>query len=398
MSTGAANVFQRYKLNTAKKLGEGGYGQTYEAIDKETNEALAVKIIDTRRMKVESIKKECQILEVLTHPNVISVKAHSLGMDKHAHLYFIFMELAGGGELFDQVIERGANAMPESTARGFFNQIVDGLAYCHLAGVAHRDLKLENVLLTSKAPDARLKLIDFGLSHVYPRLADSVTVDRSKPLHDVCGSKSYAAPEVLGGRGYDGFAADMWSLGVCLFAMLSGFFPLDEASDNDWRFPKLRQMQSGGKSTVASVYSWYKRSAAHLTPEVTALLDGLLAIDPQQRLTMPQVREHPWVNQTKLGQGVGVGVGASDQGSYNKMQEVNDEAIAYRGFAMPSSFDDYDMQHEDEEPVYRSLGSSAAADDIPSIPAMGRQRAFSTLQGKAGGSTGFGAFELDDLA
>merc|ERR1719421_2541691 len=200
---------------------------------------------------MDAILKECQILETLTHPNVIHVKGHGLGAAQHGHIYFIFMELAGGGELFDQVIDRGANAMSEDIARGFFTQLIDGLAYCHLAGVAHRDLKLENVLLNEAGV---LKLIDFGLSHVYPRLADKETVDRSKPLRDVCGSKSYAAPEVLASIGYDGYAADMWSLGVCLFAMLSGFFPLDEASNNDWRYPKMVQGQALGRSTVQTVY------------------------------------------------------------------------------------------------------------------------------------------------
>merc|ERR1719450_1504017 len=154
--------------------------------------------------------------------------------------------------------------MPEPVARNFFCQMLDGVAYCHLAAVAHRDLKLENVLLNEQGA---LKLIDFGLSHVYPRQADG-SVDRSKPLRDVCGSKSYAAPEVLGGRGYDGFAADMWSLGVCLFAMLSGFFPLDEASNNDWRYPKLLEAQRSKRSTTVTVYGWYKRSPKHLSPEI----------------------------------------------------------------------------------------------------------------------------------
>merc|ERR550514_965887 len=142
--------------------------------------------------------------------------------------------------------------MTEAEARNFFCMMLDGLAYCHLAGVAHRDLKLENVLLNEAGA---LKLIDFGLSHVYPRLADGVSVDRSKPLRDVCGSKSYAAPEVLASKGYDGFAADMWSIGVCLFAMLSGFFPLDEAATGDWRYPKLCEAQARRASTVAAVYS-----------------------------------------------------------------------------------------------------------------------------------------------
>merc|ERR1712139_256875 len=107
------------------------------------------------------------------------------------------MDVAGGGELFDQVIDRGANAMSEEIARNLICQMLDGVAYCHLAGVAHRDLKLENVLLTK---EGRVKVIDFGLSHVYPRLADG-TIDRTKPLKDVCGSKSYARRPMSSTRG-----------------------------------------------------------------------------------------------------------------------------------------------------------------------------------------------------
>jgi len=369
---------ERFSIDLTKKYGEGGYGATFAAQDKQTAEKLAVKIIDTRRMRLEAIKKESQILETLTHPNIISVKGHGLGKEKHAHLYFIFMELAGGGELFDQVIDRGTNAMPESVARGFFLQMLEGVRYCHLAGVAHRDLKLENVLLNEAGV---VKLIDFGLSHVYPRHSDG-TADRSKPLRDVCGSKSYAAPEVLASKGYDGFAADMWSLGVCLFAMLSGFFPLDEASVNDWRFPKLGQAQAEGRSTTEAVYSWYKRSARHLSREVLNLLDALLAIDPAKRLTMESTTQHPWVLNQKFG-----GATQSDQGSYNASAMVDaDGEPVFRGGggALPSSFADADMiVDEDEMPVYRSIGLDVLADGVEDgaamplspVPGLARQKA-----------------------
>ena len=332
-------IFARYSLNSAKKYGEGGYGATFAAVDKETGEELAVKLIDTRRMRSEAIQKECQILTALKHPNVIAVKAHSLGRGQHAHIYFIFMELAGGGELFDQVIDRGANAMPESDAHKFFVQMLDGVAYCHAAGVAHRDLKLENVLL-NKAGD--VKLIDFGLSHVYPRNADG-SIDRSTKLRDVCGSKSYAAPEVLASRGYDGFAADMWSLGVCLFAMLSGFFPLNEASNNDWRFAKLAEGQRSKVSTVASVYGWYKRSSSHLSREVVDLLDRLLTIEPTNRLTMDDVRQHPWVLKQRMG---------FDQGSYDAHEIVGEDGPVYRGMgSLPFAEDGVMMTVDDDMPI-----------------------------------------------
>jgi len=101
----AEAMFKRYSIDTAKKYGEGGYGATFPAIDNETKEAMAVKVIDTRRMKLESILKECTMLECLNHPNVIKIKDHGLGRKATGqdHLYYIFMELASGGELFDQV-------------------------------------------------------------------------------------------------------------------------------------------------------------------------------------------------------------------------------------------------------------------------------------------------------
>jgi serine/threonine protein kinase len=357
---GEASLFEKYSIDFNHKYGEGGYGATYACKEKASGEDRAVKIVDTRRMKKESVQKESKIMETLTHQNIIHVYDHSIGAGKHSHLYFIFMDVAGGGELFDQVIDRGANTMSEEIARGFICQMLDGVAYCHLAGVAHRDLKLENVLLTK---EGRVKVIDFGLSHVYPRLADG-TIDRTKPLKDVCGSKSYAAPEVLAANGYDGFAADIWSLGVCLFAMLSGFFPLDEASGNDWRYGKLVEAQKGGRSTTHVVYSWYRRKAGHLSPEVVHLLDGLLNIDPNKRLTMAAIREHPWINAKKFAD--------MSQGTYNVNAEVGEDQPMYRGGL--GMGDEVEMMiDEDEAPVYRSLGGGAP--EPPAMPGLMRQKA-----------------------
>jgi MAP/microtubule affinity-regulating kinase len=366
-SSAGKGLFDKYAIDRNKKYGEGGYGATFAAVDKTTGEALACKLIDMRRMREDAIKKECKILETLTHPNVISVKGHGPGESSNdKHIYYIFMELASGGELFDQVIDRGATAMDEPTARGFFGQIIDGIAYCHLAGVAHRDLKLENVLLTEKGA---IKVIDFGLSHVYPVGAGGA-VDRSTRLHDVCGSKSYAAPEVLANLavGYDGYAADMWSLGVSIFAMLSGFFPLDEATANDWRYPKLLETQRRGGSTVSTVYAWYKRPV-HLSPEVVHMINGLLTIDPQRRMTMEQLRNHPWIVGTKF-----------DQGSFNPGMEVGDgDGPTYRGFQGGPTYDDHESYMEDDDmPVYRSLGLPASGgEEMPALapPTFARQKA-----------------------
>jgi len=224
---------------------------------------------------------------------------------------------------------------------------------------------------------------DFGLSHIYAKGADG-EFDRSSPLKEMCGSKSYAAPEVLSGVGYDGFLADVWSLGVCLFAMLSGFFPLDEASQNDWRYGKLVEQQAKGRSTTKSVYAWYKRSCAHLTVPVVQLLDGMLAVDPLQRMTMRDVLTHPWLREEIEAAMPGYSRGETDQGSYNLMAEVgDDEGPRYRGaFVMGPVVPDDTVEDMDySEPVYRSLGFADPSEVTNAvlegaIPGLKKQKAF----------------------
>ena len=375
-------MFKRFTIDQNKKYGEGGYGATFAAHDTKTGQDAAVKVIDTRRMRLEAIRKECSILEGLAHPNVIALLGHGSGRRSsgQSHLYFIFMEVASGGELFDQVIDRGANAMSEATGRRFMSQLLAGVHHCHSRGVAHRDLKLENVLLTS---DGTVKVIDFGLSHIYAKGGDG-EFDRSVLLKEMCGSKSYAAPEVLAGAGYDGFAADVWSLGVSLFAMLSGFFPLDEASPNDWRYGKLIEQQAKGRSTTKSVYGWYKRPCSHLSASVVQLLDGMLAIEPRQRMTMREVLTHPWLRDEIEAVMPGYLRGDADQGSYNLAAEVgDDEGPRYRGaFAMgPLMPDDTVDDMDYSEPVYRSLGFAEPSELTPAvleaaIPGLKKQKAF----------------------
>jgi serine/threonine protein kinase len=123
------------------------------------------------------------------------------------------MELITGGELFDKIVS--VKRFDEKTARRYFQQLIDGIAYCHTNKIAHRDLKPENLLLDNHD---QLKISDFGLSGIM----QTTTV----MLSTICGTPHYVAPEVLTGN-YNGMIADIWSCGIILFVMISGCHPFD---------------------------------------------------------------------------------------------------------------------------------------------------------------------------
>jgi len=149
------------------------------------------------------------------------------------------------------------------------------------------------VLIT---PEGGLKLLDFGLAaKLDPNKRCSSGSWDDSGWKDVCGTRPYAAPEVLGAKGgYGCFAADVWSLGVCLFAMCGGFFPLDEATQRDWRFARLKYEVRCGKSAVHVIHSFYSRECTW-SPQLVALVDAMLAIDPADRASIHAVLRSEWL-------------------------------------------------------------------------------------------------------
>jgi|Transcript_21814 calcium/calmodulin-dependent protein kinase I len=128
------------------------------------------------------------------------------------------MELMEGGELFDRIVEK--DHYSEKEAAKTISPIVDAIKYCHEMGIVHRDLKPENLLYATNDDAAIIKISDFGMARFYD---DDV-------MTTACGTPSYVAPEILGGRGY-GFEVDIWSVGVVLYIMLCGFPPFAEETN-----------------------------------------------------------------------------------------------------------------------------------------------------------------------
>jgi serine/threonine protein kinase len=176
------------------------------------------------------------------------------------------MEYVSGGELFDYIVRHGK--LSEDEARGFFQQIIASIDYCHRHRVVHRDLKPENLLLDA---ENNVKVADFGLSNLM-RDGDM--------LKTPCGSPNYAAPEVISGQLYAGAEVDVWSCGIILFALLCAKLPFDDEYIPDL-FKKIRK----GRFTFPP----------HVTEECKQLISSMLVVDQLKRSTIAEIREHPWV-------------------------------------------------------------------------------------------------------
>ncbi|KAL9274877.1 Calcium-dependent protein kinase 1-like protein [Drosera capensis] len=196
-----------------RELGRGQFGITYLVTPKHTNVPLACKSIATRKLvardDIEDVRREVQIMHHLTgNRNIVELK----GAFEDRHSVNLVMELCEGGELFDRIIAKGHYS--EREAARLFREMVSVVHTCHSMGVMHRDLKPENFLFLSPDDGSPLKATDFGLS-VFFKPGDV--------FKDLVGSAYYVAPEVL--RRKYGAEADIWSVGVILYILLSGVPP-----------------------------------------------------------------------------------------------------------------------------------------------------------------------------
>ncbi|XP_022768518.1 CBL-interacting serine/threonine-protein kinase 8-like isoform X8 [Durio zibethinus] len=212
------------KYEIGRTIGEGTFAKVKFAQNTETGESVAMKVLDRstiiKHKMVDQIKREISIMKLVRHPYVVRLHEVIASRTK----IYIILEFITGGELFDKIADGKLVIMQihngrlsEAEARRYFQQLIDGVEYCHSKGVYHRDLKPENLLLDSLG---NLKISDFGLSAL-PEQGVSL-------LRTTCGTPNYVAPEVLSHKGYDGAVADVWSCGVILYVLMAGYLPFDE--------------------------------------------------------------------------------------------------------------------------------------------------------------------------
>ncbi|CAE7772389.1 CPK2 [Symbiodinium pilosum] len=252
------------------KLGEGSYGYVSKATNKATGLVRAVKTIAKGKMKnMERFKQEIAILKLMDHPNIIKLYE---SFEDLRNIYLV-MELCGGGELFDRIIEAGS--FTEVVAANLMQQIIRAVNYMHQSQVAHRDLKPENFLFTSKEPMENniLKIIDFGLSCKFAERAYLTTK---------AGTPYYVAPQVLSGK-YDQ-SADLWSCGVIMFVLLCGYPPFFGDSDKE----VLSKVRMGN-------FNFNPADWKNVSEDAKNLIRNLMRMNPRERFTADQALQHEWI-------------------------------------------------------------------------------------------------------
>lgn len=257
---------QEYILG--RQLGKGSYATVRQAVHRETRKQVAVKVYEKYRLidssKKQGVKREIKIMEKLDHCNIVKFY-ESIETPKQIH---IAMELVKGCSLLNHLRKQPGRRLSENEAQRIFRQILLGIQYCHRLDVAHRDLKLENVLMDDAD---NIRIIDFGFATCYPP---------DKKVKLFCGTPSYMAPEIVSRKEYKGQPADIWALGVLLFALLTGSFPFKGLSDSDL----YKKIQRG-------VYSM----PSEVPPAAKGIIEQMLRLDPAQRPNVSEILKEEWL-------------------------------------------------------------------------------------------------------
>jgi len=261
-----------YQLN--EKLSNGSYGVVFQGRHRETDKKVAVKSINRKKLTAEedaAIFSEVAIMANMNHPNIIKV----IDFFEEKDHYLIVMEYLEGGDLFGRIGRK--NAYNESDAKKCSAILLDAINYCHSNSVAHLDLKTQNLVLTSENDDTQIKLIDFGFSQ---------RVFGHNSLTRCYGTPSFVAPEIISNQSYDE-RADMWSVGVIIYVLLSGELPFTGMD-----IPQLY------KNVLKEKVEFKGSSWKNVSQDAKKLILGLLDKNPDTRLTAEQAISSSWFQKT----------------------------------------------------------------------------------------------------
>ena len=272
-------VFKKKGYKIDKRLSAGAFGQVYRAVKDGQDEFTAVKVMDlakvSTKFKAKFLPRELAALIEVKHPNIVQVHDIFRANQK----IYIFMEFAGGGDIASYLKKNGA--MDEPSACKWFTQQSEALNYLHNEKfMAHRDIKIDNVLLTDDQKDT--KLSDFGFAK------EGWDEEQQKVIlsETYCGTEPYYCPELVQRIKYDPFKADVWAMGVVLFAMLNNKFPFHFGK------PKIQLAEQKGWPDHLN-----KRFVKKHSKHCKDLIFKMLNPNQEERYGMREVCKHKWIHE-----------------------------------------------------------------------------------------------------
>ena len=321
-----------YKIDS-QAVGTGRFGVVYKATDRVTGETVAVKMVRKKNSSFDkdTLMQEIDILKKMKNKRTMSlIQTYEDRANVH-----IVSEWLEGGELFDRIIDLGEDVHSEASAACIMREIFQAVQYLHSINISHRDLKPENIMFRENPevddptdPHSHsIVLIDFGMSCEFiPGEQMSAQV----------GSPSYVAPEVLGGK-YDE-TADMWSLGVIMYILLSGEPPFHGDSPSQI----MRKVREGEYDMNQNTWRFVSESGKDLVTK-------LMVMDPQERLTLKQVMSHGWWDDAaRLLQPLPPNVASSIK-EFERQNQIKRKAISIitKGISDLPEFDDLRIMFKD---------------------------------------------------
>ncbi|KAF6150963.1 hypothetical protein GIB67_026884, partial [Kingdonia uniflora] len=252
----------------SEEIGQGRFGTVFRCISSESGDYFAVKSIDKQQLNDsidrECLEKEAKIMQIVSgNPNIVQI----VNIYEDERFLHMVMELCESSDLFDRIDKR---ILSESEAFTLMLPLMEAIAHCHRRGVAHRDIKPDNVLFDGRN---RLKLADFGSAECF----------HGGVMSGIVGTPYYVAPEVLSGRDYNE-KIDVWSAGVILYIMLAGIPPFYGETPVEIF-----------ESVLRANLRFPTRLFRDVSTSVKDLLRRMLCKDVSRRFSAEQVLRHPWI-------------------------------------------------------------------------------------------------------
>ena len=269
LATNYSNILEMYEIS--KVIGEGSFSKVKLAINKVTKEKVAVKIIEKKKLSsviIESTLTEIEIMKICQFPYIIKF----IDAYENFEFIYIFMEYCPGGTLFE-FLEKRNYTLSEKLCCNIIYKICLAVNYFHSYGINHRDLKPDNILMTSEDDDSEIRILDFGLGKI---------IGPSEKCSEPFGTIIFCAPEIILCKPYNK-TVDSWSIGVITYALLFAKLPF-----YDKERAKLKQLIVHGQP----IYKGF--NLPNVSDYAINFMQKFLNKDLNKRMTVAQALEHKW--------------------------------------------------------------------------------------------------------